>query len=399
MLLVAYFLRIQFSDKHAILFLLCLNASQTVLHQSIEIRSYSWAFFFVVMTGILAFYCLRSGKNKHWLFFIFFAECCAYTHYHAAIIAAIIYLLIIAYLVINHRIRLIKVIAMVAFAILLYIPGLIVLFIQIRSGMMNNVSAWIPRPNTSIIKHFIYYPFSTGFYQASGIFFLLFIIPSIIFIVKNLYKIFYLKKTDLNDIYYLILSISPFIYFIFLLIFSLLIRPIIYDRYLYMSFGLVYLSFIISANNVYKGRIYLLVCIILFGIGFLSFSSKFNIEHIQNEGYKNTQYFWRENIKPEDAIIYTKDINGHVPIVISYLFPEYKNIYGNNNRNIYSPQAFSYEDFLFNKDKFKNVWIIGNRDSDILTDEQTTMRSELWEDWYYFNIYYTTVPEIVLSKW
>jgi hypothetical protein len=80
------FLKKEFSDKTAIIFLLSCIASQSIAHYSIEIRMYSWALFFITMMAVSAWYFLKSGKIRWWMAMLFCTVSAAYTHYFALLL-------------------------------------------------------------------------------------------------------------------------------------------------------------------------------------------------------------------------------------------------------------------------------------------------------------------------
>jgi hypothetical protein len=85
------FLKKEFSDKVAIIFLLSFCASKPIIHFSTEIRMYTWALFFISMLIPTSWYIVKTSKIKWWCLFAFSAVCAAYTHYYAALNAAIVY--------------------------------------------------------------------------------------------------------------------------------------------------------------------------------------------------------------------------------------------------------------------------------------------------------------------
>jgi uncharacterized membrane protein len=66
MIFAAWFLIKECSGKAAVLFLLCCIASETIVHYSIEIRMYSWAFLFVTMAALCAWFIIKTGKTILW---------------------------------------------------------------------------------------------------------------------------------------------------------------------------------------------------------------------------------------------------------------------------------------------------------------------------------------------
>jgi hypothetical protein len=382
MIFGGYFLRTKFSDKSAVIYLLSLCASTTVLHQSVELRMYSWAFFFVTMTAISSYYCLENRRFRNWLIFIFFAECCAYTYYWAAFLAGLIYCFLLLYIVLYDRAQIKKVLFTAVCAIILYSPWAIVVFLSLKR--VDNTIGWIPRPTLNSLFHFLKYPFYSGSWDFRNVFLFIFIITCIIFLIKYVKSIIF-EKCPKKYFYSMTLISCPALLLVFMFTVSFFIKPIIIDRYLYPSHGLLYLFFAITVSSIPK-RLSNMGCFLLLWISILSMGTKFNDEYMQNEEHEKFMAFWNSNINVEDTIIYDENISGHIPNVINYLFPQNKNI------------IRSYDQLSSMEEKSKNVWIIADRENNIVLDEYTKLIAELREDFYYFNIYYTDNIEALVSK-
>ena len=89
---VYFFLKKEFSDKAALVFILSCIASESITRYAIEIRMYSWALFFVTMTAVSAWYFIKNGKSRWWTALLLCALGAAYTHNFAMIAAFILYL-------------------------------------------------------------------------------------------------------------------------------------------------------------------------------------------------------------------------------------------------------------------------------------------------------------------
>ncbi|MDR1497724.1 MAG: glycosyltransferase family 39 protein [Puniceicoccales bacterium] len=83
------FLSKEFSKKSGILFVSCFFVLFPVVRFSVEIRMYSWALFFVMMTAISAWFAARTDKVGWWVSFSVFLAVTAYTHHYAAMMAAV----------------------------------------------------------------------------------------------------------------------------------------------------------------------------------------------------------------------------------------------------------------------------------------------------------------------
>jgi uncharacterized membrane protein len=72
---------------------------------NVEIRMYSWAALFVLVSYLSCHYILKNNSWKSWALFIFSSLCAAYTHYYALVMVAIFYLCFIVLSVKRKKIR------------------------------------------------------------------------------------------------------------------------------------------------------------------------------------------------------------------------------------------------------------------------------------------------------
>lgn len=73
------------------LFSFCILAMPQMANYTTEIRMYGFALFFVTAAYLHAGEILERGEKKHWAAFTVYGICAAYTHYFAAVAAAVLY--------------------------------------------------------------------------------------------------------------------------------------------------------------------------------------------------------------------------------------------------------------------------------------------------------------------
>jgi hypothetical protein len=394
MIFGAIFLTKEYSNKAAIIFLLALSASQTVMHQSVEIRMYNWAFFFVTMVGICSYYIIKTSRIRWWALFLVFAECTAYTHLYAAACSGIIFCLLFVYIIIKDKKQIKISVATAIIAIILYLPWVRFILYGFK-GASNNF--WIGPITFDVIKGFLCYPFITGNSFLSTAF-------SAIFVLSLFFLVFK-KQKKVKDFFAFGMLSCPIILLITGIVISLLTRPLLVARYLYPSLGLLFLFFAIAFNSIKNKRLVTFVCIILSATSIISYLTKLNAEAKEGAGYNKFYTFMSENIKESDLIVFDPKLLsvGHITGIISYLFhdniqvaqtaytskPKLK--YSNGTESLYAPVVFdtpriSFDDFL-NLDKTQGVWMFLPYDQ-VFEDDNIKSYGRFTCDWYSFYLYY-----------
>nr|WP_308624433.1 glycosyltransferase family 39 protein [uncultured Eisenbergiella sp.] len=122
------------------------------LNYGIEVRMYSWALLFVVISYIYSFKLIINYSYKNWIIFILSCILAAYTHYFAAVAAAIIYV----YLFFKSSVALKRKLCIICggIAAILYLPWMLVVFEQMKTV---KESYWIQNLTLADIKGFLYY--------------------------------------------------------------------------------------------------------------------------------------------------------------------------------------------------------------------------------------------------
>jgi hypothetical protein len=363
MFFMLFFLRKEFSDKVATIFLLAICASPAIVHYSIEIRMYTWALFFISMLVPTGWYIIKTGKLRWWLLFLISALCAAYTHYYSMLNAVIIYCFLLSYFLLKKDKKQIKTAIFVAFlGVVVYFPWISIL---LRRFTENSKIFWIPPIDIGTIKWFLEFPFSQGYGGYHSVYN---VVASKVYICLFSCSIvtFFWKEKDKKVWFALCCLISAVLLMLIGVGVSLCTRPLVYDRYLFCSFGLVFFFFA-DVMGMYKKKIYMLVIILLLLVSVFSFHSKHCKEQGQNIGTLRFMNFLGDNVRSQDIIIFLNP--GHEPIVFRHFLP--------NNKQM------MYKDFLTLKESPEVFWIVGG-DS---VYEGTELYGRFNEDFYSFNIY------------
>ena len=116
-----------------------------------QIRMYSWAELFVLLSFYELYLILKKDKTKNYILFVLFSLCAAYTHYYALISVAFFYLALYLF-AIKHKNRWKKIIISSAVTIVAYLPWLGVL---VKSFQRTAETWWVTKMPS--IKNCIYF--------------------------------------------------------------------------------------------------------------------------------------------------------------------------------------------------------------------------------------------------
>lgn len=406
MLLGSIFLKKEFSYKTVLIFLLSFNASQTITHWSIEIRMYSWTFFFVTMTAITAYYAFRNKTVRWWFLFLLSAVCAAYTHLYGLISAGIIYSILFIYVLVCDKKQIKNVLCVAILALLSYFPW----FCAGVHAVQNATDAVyvIGSPSLELIIYFLRYPFISGTVYGDIILTLVFAVSVVIFICQ--------KKRDGKEFFTLATFIAPVFLIVMSLIISLLLRPILLDRYIYPISGLFWLFFAINIGKIKNIRFFVGIAVILVGLSIVNYTTKFNKERLEGNSYNQLQQFIKENISSNDTLIFEPSVNEHTYGIFSYLlYTNPKIVKKVNNKLlwvtpgqslnkhydlVFDAPCISFADFLKSNDNPGKAWIIvGNwgENVKISVDENTEFCGEYKWLYYQFDIYRTKTPRSIVE--
>lgn len=118
--------------------LLCL--SDNAVMYNVEVRMYSWAALFVLLSFYEVYQLLRSGKILNYVLFVAFSLAAAYTHYYALLSVAFFYICIICYTLFFKMLDIKKVVVSCLSTVILYLPWL---GIVIKTVMRSKDNFWL----------------------------------------------------------------------------------------------------------------------------------------------------------------------------------------------------------------------------------------------------------------
>jgi len=428
MVALSSFLAKEVSTRAAIFFLLIMGACQTVLHQALEIRSYMWAYFFVSMLLPCGYYAVRKGTWFWWVGFLIAAECSAWMHLYAAVCAGLVYGLLLAYLMVANRAQLKKALTVAVLAVIIYIPWLPFTWWAYNAFKVKDF--WIQPLNWRSFKALLLYPFGAADSKAvSAVLASLFVFSFALFVAKAR------RAGDQKKLLIAAGLLCPLLLGTIAIAVSVLTRPFLVDRYLFPSFGFIYVCFACglaalelprrfsvfpnteqagAAQDGKSGIIPLVISVALLILCVESLTVASQSARKDQQAFARFQEFLRTNVAPTGILILAPGIDVHILGFVAYLSPEVTQItsgylpsqverdWASKSSKaeqlgglVFGKRFTSYTAFQQSGQRPSGAWIIaGNRGQNLNLDTSTHARlaSEFAWDFYTFAMYYTDTP-------
>lgn len=336
----------------AILFICFLSAMPSSLEENLEVRMYTWTMLFVTATGVYAFEAYFNPKRKkNWIILSITALAAAYTHYFGLVAVAAVYLLLFFALIIKRKKVASCLISGVVCGIgyLLWLPFLWKQINLVKEGY------WIPEITLDKLLEYVLWLFQ-GEFQNVWLFILTL---AVALLIDNL-----LHRNDIsNDTKEVTFSMLAF-FLVFAgtillgCILSIIMRPILVERYLFVCIGLLYIFLSYSLTyfiNNRKVKIGVLTIVILTGL--FAYSAKFDNEY--RNGTEESKQIFAENISSADLVA-TNDflLGAHNGSPLLYYLPDNELVTIENEEQI--PLIEGYEKTwyfatnTFNQEMFLN---------------------------------------------
>ena len=390
---VCLFLKKEFSDRAAILFLLLCISSETITHYSIEIRMYSWALFFVTLMFVSSWYFLKSGKKQWWIAILLCALGSAYTHNFAAVGAGIVYLFLFFYALKYKKDEIVPMILLAIIGIILYLPWFPSLIGQFTRTSDN---FWIEPLTIRNIFDYVVMVFSTGNY---------FVTLFLCFIFGFVFISFFIRKNKTEKHFFFFGGLCCAVCLVLTgIIISIAIRPLFTSRYLVPMYGLVWLFFAIECSVIEKRRITVFIYVVLVSIGIMSFSLSAHKEKKENMDFNDFYTYFTGQIQQEDAFVFISPRDLHIVGMMKYLFPDniYTIIFGSMGSELFyelwGSTYTEYEDNIFYD---RTTWIFvmeeerrNTRNSNYIQQEiKGELSGSFGWDFYRFTLYRRRLPD------
>ena len=310
-----------FGNRTAIIYAVVTIFTPITLIMAHEARMYSLAMFTVTASAIYGLLILKENKKNDWIKYSIFVLVSAYLHYYALITVFFINVFLIIWIFFKKRELIKKYIIVSGVIVLAYLPWL---FFFVGQVMKVKRAFWVtPFQSFTILLSFLqnyYYKNFTPFEGAIFFMALLSLILIAITIFFALIKSFLKKERQkFTIIFYLIFIYISTIFAASLI--SIIIKPILYPRYMIVCSGLLILLFSIGINNIRLKA--LRIIIILFFI-FLNITTIKNVytEEFNGSFREVVNEQLNDLIKPGDLVI-TSDCHCVSPAI--YYLPEADN--------------------------------------------------------------------------
>lgn len=359
MVLGGVFLKKEVSSRASLLYMLAFFASENILLYSIEIRMYTWALFFVTMSGVCAWYLISRGKWVWAALFLLSAAASAYTHYYAGIVVGIGYVLMWVYTVKYARGNEVKLGVIGVCAVVVYMPWI---GIAVESFEFFSKDFWIPPLTGMYIVGWGEFVFKAGRWSAGCILCGLFIgMCWSFFVRKEKQKIEWFGMSGVLCAVILVLVGLGL---------SLLIRPLFYNRYLLPVCGLIWMFFGIEGGMIKRKWVYRVLCGVLVCIGIVTSSITYAKEKKDGEEFARFHTYVTERLGAGDIFLTSPGDKGNLETMsgmTAYLFKGhaytyelegmFKNLIPQYGRMLGSP-SFSYRSLSGEEFAGRRAWII-----------------------------------------
>ena len=302
------------------LFLLSIFCFASLKDLTTSIRMYSFATLFVVVQFYYFVKIIKFGETKKdWWKFILFFELSAYSHNFSLVASGLLFVFLIVFYFIKQKEKLKQSLKYLLYAALIYLPWFAVLIFQMVT-IQNNY--WIDELTLKSVMHILEYFLVPAGLNLSKTATIVWVFASIfVYLVMFIFNILN-KKLSIETKW--IISAGYFvalIWFLFGIIFSVLINPILVERYtdvliyiFYLSVCLNFYYFFDLVTGYFKSvKIQIIVPCVMAILSCVTMVFAFcsTIFNFKDEQIKNEYYY--ENCKliesTDNAIIMLDDIN------------------------------------------------------------------------------------------
>ncbi len=240
------------------LLVLCLFATTGILSQSIEIRMYGWALFFVTGTYLYAKEVMDGGSGiKTWGPLVVFSVCSAYTHNYALISMGAVWLYLLIWVILKNRKEVKNWLMGGTATAVCYVPWLLVLMKQ-TSRVSENY--WISDINMGSIWSCVVYVFP----------FIFAVIPVVVLTILQ-------RKENRKELLYLLSGAAiPAMTFAVGVAVSVIICPMLVHRYMVPGLFCLWISVLMCWRRMHDRQKAIVAGIIVCGC--VMFGAEFFIE-------------------------------------------------------------------------------------------------------------------------
>lgn len=322
-----------FGNMCGAMFFLCVAGMPQMLNFSVAIRMYGWGMFFVTMT-YLAFYEVLFSENrkKALVLFWLYGTLAAYTHYFSCMAIGALVLAWLIWLLLSGDRRCWKEWAgcVLAFCIsyLPWIPIAIRQVGEVREGY------WIePITLDAIISYMQFllnpaiYRFHVGSLLGIAAFALVAFTVGLGLLragwrpgKRRTKMASWTKEENYGRLFYAASGISVFFFVILIgVLASVLLRPVLVERYLFFGVGAFWLGFCMALTCVGKKELWLAAGAFTLLFAAINLNAFMKVEGQRRYEWKRVEEFLEEQVQPQDVLLANF---GQVRLALSYRMPE-----------------------------------------------------------------------------
>lgn len=299
----------------SLIFSICISGMPSMLYYGAEIRMYALSLFFVTASGIIAYECFFNPTFLNYALLTFFSLGSAYTHHFAFVSSGAVWFILF---ICNFFVKR-KYIKYSLFSLFSIAAGYIPCIFSTLS-QMNRVNGYftMPEVSLSLLITCLKGPFITNVTPVSILLIMIFIITPIILVISNKSLVCIIPSICGYLIFILTLSFGFFVTLIFK-------ANIFSPRYLFPTYGLLWLGFAICFSQSKINRYYKVFCIfILTLVLVITYKHQFEYEYLPNAD-KMVEYF-KDNVDCENDNYIIFEDNYQIEICFRYYFPGFKPI-------------------------------------------------------------------------
>lgn len=344
-------------NKTALLYSCLVILTPSILSMAQDGRMYTWSAFFVTGTVLYAYLAATGGKRSDWINLGVFTLGAAYLHYYALLAVAIANLILMCWLIIKNRRRLLPYLITMGVVLICFLPWIPSFIKQITTKY--NQGFWIPPVSFDTIWKTLSFPFGDKFCSAPE----LFIFRPYAFglaCALILWGLWQTKAQKAREHSLNLWCIAVYILtFLTGIVLSYLIRPIWVERYIATVLGLFILSLAIGLSFIRNKRTFIVTCILIIGF---TLPGIYQIYQQRFNGPMREVVAYLKPKLPVDAIFVHFDWTTRNTFY--YYFPNHKHYvympkFNKNNKDpvffAQSPAGPDLDSFLKGKN---NIWFV-----------------------------------------
>lgn len=303
----------RFGFMSAAIFTICMTGMPSMFFYGVEIRMYALSLFFVTAAGIYAFECYYEPSFKSYFLFTLFIIGASYTHHFAFVSSGVVWFILFLSLLLTHKKNIRFSLYSLVAIFICYIPCA---FSTLNQMQRVNGYFSMPEMSLNVILSALRNPFITYFTPLSILLLLLFITVPVYVAIKQKDLKALLPFVCCSLIFILTLSFGVFVTLVFKAsIFSI--------RYLFPSYGLLWLGFSTLFNKMYLDKKVLILSSAILLLTLISTYRTQLISEYADGVNAMTEYFDKNvDIENDEYIIY--EDNYQVEICFRYYFPGFQ---------------------------------------------------------------------------